>query len=81
MTYRRIPYSIPMKPEELEAYLTMPKTPEGLVISLFYLPPWLVPRMEPLWLKWIAEHPRHLWPNWATAWAEHRRKHPVEPVP
>ena len=59
----------------------MPKTPDGLVISLFYLPPRLLPAMEPQWTQWIAEHPRHLWPNWATAWAEHRRQHPLAVEP
>ena len=64
-------YQIPLTHEQVAARLSMPKTPEGYVMSLLYVPPRAAYRAayELAWREWLSKHPRHLWPNWVEQFA------------
>jgi hypothetical protein len=64
----------PWSPEVTSAYLSMPKNKFGHVVSLFYVLPNELHRLEGEWREWMRKHPRHLWPVWVKSWAEHKRK-------
>jgi hypothetical protein len=66
-------YKPPLTIEEHAAYLSMPKTQAGVVVSLFYVPKEELSELQAAWRVWLANHPRHLWPNWVTAWAATRK--------
>jgi hypothetical protein len=65
-------YRTPLTEEAARSYATMPRTPDGLVISLFYVPSRQLAVYEAAWRTWLAEHPKHLWPNWVEAWGAQR---------
>jgi hypothetical protein len=65
-------YLPPLDGELLDAYVCMP-TLNGHVISLFYTPPARLAAYEEQWREWLAEHPRHLWPEWVEQWSLHRK--------
>jgi hypothetical protein len=52
----------------------MPKNRFGHVVSLFYVLPNELHRLEGEWREWMRKHPKHLWPKWVGSWAEHKRK-------
>jgi hypothetical protein len=66
-------YRTPMTPEEHAAYLSMPKTAYGSVVSLFYVPLGQVAAYEAQWHDWLATHPKRLWPEWIKPWADAKR--------
>jgi len=67
-------YAIPLSPAETHALdKSMPKSPAGSVISLYYVPPGQLPAYELQWGAWLRENPKHLWPNWAPSWIDKRK--------
>ena len=64
----------PWSPEVTSAYLSMPKNKFGQVVSLFYVLPNELHRLEGEWREWMRKHPKHLWPAWTSAYAEHKKK-------
>jgi hypothetical protein len=65
-------YSTPLRGTWLDAYLSMPKTRDGHVVSLFYCPPGQLAAYEAAWRDWLAKTPKWLWPEWVEPWAAKR---------
>ena len=65
-------YRTPLLGELLDAYLSMPKTRDGHVVSLFYCPPGQLAAYEAQWHDWVTTHPKRLWPEWVEPWAAKR---------
>ena len=56
-----------------EAWETMPRTADGFIVALQYIPPKHLAAYEAAWREWAKVHPRHLWPDWLIAWADAKR--------
>jgi hypothetical protein len=65
-------YAMPMTPEQEAALAAMPRL-EGCILNLFYVPPKERNHLEGQWRQWCGQHPRHLWPDWLTEWAQYRK--------
>ena len=65
-------YRSPMTPEEHAAYLSMPKTADGFVMNLFFVPPGQRALLESEWREWARGKPKHLYPNWFDDWARYK---------
>jgi hypothetical protein len=71
--FRPFNYRLPLNAEEIAARETMPKTSDGFIVSLFYLPPGQRAALEPQWQDWVRGQPKHLLPNWWADWLEFKR--------
>ena len=58
--------------ELLAAWETMPRTTEGSVVDLHYVPKQKLTAYEAQWREWGACHSRAVWPDWLIAWADGR---------
>ena len=73
------PYSLAKEwsPEVREAYLAMPKNHKGYTVSLFFVDPKDVPRMEQEWREWAQKYAtgknKWLQPVWFKKWAEQKK--------
>ena len=54
----------------LAAWETMPRTPDGYVIALQFIPARYLAPYETQWREWAKVHARSLWPDWLIRWAE-----------
>ena len=58
--------------EILVARSAMPKTADGYIVALQYVPPHARSAYEAQWREWATVYPRTLWPDWLIAWADGR---------
>jgi hypothetical protein len=66
-------YRLPLNAEEHAAYLSMPRTRAGVIVSLFQVPRGELPEYEAAWRAWLSQRPKRLWPNWVQAWGAQRK--------
>jgi hypothetical protein len=66
-------YQTPLSEDEAHALASMPRTADGFVISLFFVPREQRDALEAEWREWAKAKPKHLWPVWFDEWAEFRR--------
>lgn len=66
-------YKLPLTDDERAAYATMPRTRDGFVIALEFVPFGQVGEYEARWRDWLAKHPKHLWPTWVSRWKDVKR--------
>jgi hypothetical protein len=66
-------YHSPMTPEEHAAHLSMPRTADGFVMNLFFVPPAQRAGLEGQWREWARGQPKHLHPNWFADWARYKQ--------
>ena len=66
-------YRTPFTPDEHQAYLSMPRTADGSVMNLFFVPLGQRSSLEDQWREWARGKPKHLYPNWFESWARHKQ--------
>ena len=65
-----------MNPDYLELIRTMPRTSDGMVKDLHYVPKGQLDAYEKAWGEWCRNNKekRKMWPVWLERWISERKK-------
>jgi len=65
------PYRLPLTQDYFSAYLSMPETSTGVVMSMFYVPSGERESYQRKWRDWLGSHDKRYWPEWVEPWGLH----------